>query len=256
MKKEFLNIDGKSIAYIDTGQGEKTALVLHGWGTNIETVMAIVNCIKDRYRVIAYDAYGHGDSDEPSQVLGTKDYSELVGKVMDKLDIEKASLLGHSFGGKTLSIFAAEKPERVDRLVLIDASGVRPRRGLGYYLRVYSFKALRALYQALFFWKEESERMRSFYSKFGSDDYQASQGIMRKVLVKVVNEDTVDYFPKIQADTLIIWGEEDDATPLYMARVFEDKIPNAGLVVLKGGHYSYIDDFGTFRAVLGSFLKG
>ena len=52
----------------------------------------------------------------------------------------------------------------------------------------------------------------------------------------------------------MIWGDEDDATPLSMAKVFEEKIPEAGLVVLKGGHYSYLDAYGQFDAVLRSFL--
>ena len=95
---------------------------------------------------------------------------------------------------------------------------------------------------------------KSFYSKFGSDDYQNSQGVMRKVFVKVVNEETTSRFSQITAPTLLIWGDKDDATPLYMAKVFEEKIPDAGLVVLDGGHYSYIDDYGTFQAVINSFL--
>ncbi|MDO5036684.1 MAG: alpha/beta hydrolase [Tissierellia bacterium] len=256
MEKKIIDIQGHRIATLEVGQGDKVAFVLHGWGTNIESVMGIVNALKDRYRVIAYEAYGHGESDDPKELIGTQDYADLVGKVMDYFGVERASFLGHSFGGKTLTIFAAQHPHRVDQLVLIDASGVHPKRGLDYYGRVYTFKALRWIYQRLFFWKEESERLRGFYSKFGSEDYQASQGIMRQVFVKVVNEDTFTYFPKIQAETLLIWGRDDEATPLYMAREFEDKIPNAGLVLLEGGHYAYAEDYGTFQAVLRSFMKG
>ena len=96
--------------------------------------------------------------------------------------------------------------------------------------------------------------MKSFYRNHGSDDYRAADGIMRKVFVKVVNENTEDVFPEIKAETLLIWGDKDDATPLYMAEVFEKKIPGAGLVVLEGGHYIYLDAFGQFSAVLRSFL--
>ncbi len=254
MEKDYIEIKGHKLAIIDTKVGEKVAFVLHGWGANIESVMPIVNSLRDHYRVIAYDALGHGDSDEPTEVMGTEDYATLLKDVVEHFRISSAVFVGHSFGGKTLTIFAAKYPKKVEKLVLIDASGVLPKRGVDYYFKVYSFKALRSLYQLIFFWKEKSKRLEAFYSKFGSDDYQASQGMMRKVFVKVVNESTRDYLSKIQAETLLIWGREDDATPLYMAEVFEKEIPNAGLVVLEGGHYSYIDDFGTFKAVMQSFL--
>lgn len=254
MEKEFIVIDGKKIAVYDTKAGDNVAFVLHGWGANIESVMPIVNSLKDRYRVIAYDSLGHGGSDAPDAVIGGDDYVDLLKKIFDYYGIDRATCIGHSFGGKTLSAFAALYPEKVDKLVLVDASGVLPKRSFTYYRKVYTFKFLKKLYKLLFFWQDTEKAMARFYKKFGSDDYRAADGIMRKVFVKVVNESTEEYFPKIQADTLLIWGDKDDATPLSMAKVFEEKIPEAGLVVLKGGHFSYLDAYGQFDAVLRSFL--
>lgn len=254
MEKEFILIDGKKIAVYDTKTGDDVAFVLHGWGANIESVMPIVGSLKDRYRVIAYDSLGHGDSDDPDTVIGGDDYVDLLRKIYDYYHVERATCIGHSFGGKTLSVFAALYPDKVDKLVLVDASGVLPKRSFTYYRKVYTFKFLKKLYRLLFFWQDTETAMARFYKKFGSDDYKAADGIMRKVFVKVVNESTEAYFPKIQADTLLIWGDADDATPLSMAKVFEEKIPEAGLVVLKGGHFSYLDAYGQFDAVLRSFL--
>lgn len=254
MDKEFLEINGHKIAYYDSKEGQEICYVLHGWGANIESVMPIVNTLKDRYRVIAYDSYGHGHSQEPSQVIGGQEYADLLRAIVDHFGAKPSFFVGHSFGGKTLTLFASQYPDLVKKLVLVDASGVLPKRGLDYYLKVYSFKTLRWIYQTLFFWKDPSERTKAFYSKFGSDDYQNSQGLMRKVFVKVVNEETSQVFGEIKAPTLLIWGDKDQATPLYMAKVFEEKIPDAGLVVLEGGHYSYIDDYPTFQAVMRSFL--
>ena len=254
MEKEFILIDGKKIAVVDTGEGEDVAFVLHGWGANIESVMPIVNSLRDRYRVIAYDSLGHGDSDAPDEVIGGDDYVALLKRIYDYYGVSRATCIGHSFGGKTLSVFAALYPEMVDKLVLVDASGVLPKRSFSYYRKVYTFKFLKNMYKLLFFWQDTEKAMARFYKKFGSDDYKAADGVMRKVFVKVVNESTEEYFPRIQADTLLIWGDKDDATPLSMAKVFEEKIPEAGLVVLKGGHYSYLDAYGQFDAVLRSFL--
>ncbi|MDD7363800.1 MAG: alpha/beta hydrolase [Peptoniphilus sp.] len=254
MEKEYIQIGDKRIAVYDTKIGDEAVFVLHGWGANIESVMPIVNTLKDKYRVIAYDSYGHGDSDDPDEVIGGEEYMELLRRIFDYYGVEKAHCVGHSYGGKTLTLFASRYPEKVKRLVLIDASGVKPRRKPSYYIKVYSFKLMKSLYRALFFWKDKEAAMERFYKKFGSDDYRAAEGIMRKVFVKVVNESTEAHFPEIQAETLLIWGDRDDATPLYMARVFEEKIPGAGLVVLEGGHFSYLDAFGQFQAVLRSFL--
>ena len=73
---------------------------------------------------------------------------------------------------------------------------------------------------------------------------------------KVVNEDLCHLMPEISAPTLLIWGENDTATPLSDAKKMERLIPDAGLVSFPGcGHYSFLDNPGQFAAVLNSFLK-
>ena len=255
VEKKTCQIKGLKIAYVLQGQGDKYCVIAHGWGTNIETMMGVYEQVKKNYRVLLYDAPGFGQSDDPQEVWGTEDYADFLKDLCDHFEIDKADFIGHSFGGKTLTIFAVKYPDLVRRLVLIDASGVLPKRGLDYYFKVYSFKFLKKVY--LFFHRGQGrdKALEGFYKKFGSDDYQASQGIMRKTFVKVVNESTEAYFPKISQPTLLIWGRQDEATPLWMGKVFEEKIPDAGLVELNGGHYGYVDDYGSFCAVIGSFLK-
>lgn len=254
MEKKFIEIDGVNTAYITRPGGEKICVILHGWGANIESVMPIVQAIPQEYTVYAYDAPGFGDSGEPVFVMGTEDYHQFLVHFLDAFHIERATFIGHSFGGKTLTLFAAQSPQRVEKLVLVDASGVHPKRPASYYAKVYSFKMLKKLYLLTHSGNQE-EKLEQFYQKHGSEDYKNAQGIVRQCFVKVVNEDTAHVFSRIQAQTLLIWGDRDDATPLWMAKIFEKNIPDAGLVVLKGaGHYSYIDDYGTFHAVLQSFL--
>ncbi|WP_138159551.1 alpha/beta fold hydrolase [Peptoniphilus catoniae] len=254
MEKKHLNILSTKIAYLEQGEGDPV-VILHGWGANIESVMPIVNLLSESHKVYAYDAPGFGESDDPKEVLSTEDYSSYLEEFLKAKEIDRAVFMGHSFGGKTLGIFAAKNPDLVEKLVLIDASGVKPKRGLNYYLKVYSFKLLRFIYTRLNFLKGKEKALENFYKKFGSEDYQNAQGIMRKTFVKVVNENTDKYFSKIKAPTLLVWGENDEDTPLYMAKVHEEKIKDSGLVILKGaGHYSYLDDYYTFSAVIKSFL--
>jgi pimeloyl-ACP methyl ester carboxylesterase len=78
---------------------------------------------------------------------------------------------------------------------------------------------------------------------------------MRGTFRAVVAADLRDRMPRITAPTLLVWGDQDDDTPLWMARRMEDLIPDAGLVVLEGaGHYSYADSPGQFGAVARRFL--
>lgn len=253
INKEFTEINNIKTAYIKRDGGEKTVVILHGWGAFIESIMPIFNSIPKDYTVYAYDAPGFGDTEDPKEVMGTYDYYEFLLAFLEKINVKKATFIGHSFGGKTLTILGARNKDLIEKLVLIDASGVIPKRKPSYYFKVYSFKAAKKLYTLTH--GNDEEALKKFYKKHGSDDYQTADGIMRKCFVKVVNESTREEFKNIDAETLLIWGENDDATPLYMGEIFEKEIKNSGLVVLKGaGHYSYIDDFGTFNAVIKNFL--
>lgn len=249
-----IKIEGMELNYICEGQG-KDVLILHGWGANIDTVLPIVNLLKTHFKVYAMDLPGFGQSTEPEEVFGSKDYGRIVKKFTDKMNIKDAILIGHSFGGKISILLGVHYPEIVDKIVLIDSAGLIPKRGLDYYLKVYSFKTLRFLYKTFFFWLEDDERMEKFYKKFGSTDYKDADGIMRKILVKVVNEDLESILKNIKSPTLLIWGDEDRATPLYMGKTMEKEIPDSGLVVLEGtGHYSYLDDYNRFSIILKTFL--
>ena len=252
----IININGLDINYIGEGEG-KSVIVLHGWGANIDTVIPIVNLLKDKYKVYAIDLPGFGKSEEPKLVMSSFEYVEILRKFMEKLTIEKSIFVGHSFGGKLSIIMGSKYPSQVEKLVLIDSAGLIPKRGLDYYFKVYSFKTLRFLYKNLFFWLGNEKKMEKFYKKFGSDDYQDSSGIMRKILVTVVNENLKPILKEIKASTLLIWGDKDMDTPLYMGKIMEAEIPDSGLVVLEGaGHYSYLDDYHKFGLILKSFLGG
>ena len=90
----------------------------------------------------------------------------------------------------------------------------------------------------------------------GSADYAAASPVMRGCLVKAVNEDLEPLLPKIEQDTLLIWGSLDDATPLDDGKTMEKRLPNAGLAVIDGaGHFSWLDSPAVFDAIIRSYLK-
>lgn len=251
----MVNIESLDINYILKGEGENV-LVLHGWGASIDTVAPIINLLKKDFKVYAVDLPGFGNSQKPKEVFSSEDYARIIKKFADAMDIKKAIVIGHSFGGKISILLATYYPELVKKLVLIDSAGIRPKRGFKYYLKVYSFKGLKAFYKGVFFWKDQKENLEKFYRRFGSTDYKNADGIMRRILVKVVNEDFRNILGKIQVPTLLIWGDRDEDTPLYMAKIMEKEIKDSGLVVFEGaGHYSYIDEYNRFALVVEAFLS-
>lgn len=249
-----IDVDGLKINYIIEGTG-RDVLLLHGWGGSIQTMMPIFNILKDKCRVVALDLPGFGESDVPGRPWNSYDYAECIKKFIDKTGLKSIILFGHSHGGR-ISIILSGKYNMVNKLILIDSAGLIPKRSTKYYFKVYSFKFLKKLYTTFSFGKSKEEKLEKFYEKYGSTDYKESHGIMRQTMVKVVNDNLEPLIPKIKNPTLLIWGENDQDTPLYMGTIMEEKIPDSGLVVLKGaGHYSYIDCYDQFKAVINSFLK-
>jgi pimeloyl-ACP methyl ester carboxylesterase len=250
-----IDIDGIKMNYIVEGEGENI-LILHGWGTNIQTMMPVHNILKGDFKVYTIDFPGFGESPEPPEPWGVYEYADYIKRFIDEMDMDQVTLIGHSFGGRISLILSNRYPELVKKMVLIDAAGLIPRRGAKYYFKVYSFKAMKKIYNTAFFWIPKEKRLKKFYEKFGSQDYRDAGGIMRQVLVKTVNEDLRPLLKGIKASTLLVWGRNDDATPVYMAEIMNEEIPDSGLVVLEdAGHYSYIDQYGQFKAVLESFFN-
>lgn len=249
----FLQVNGLKVHYLLRGEGENIIL-LHGWGGSTESFAPVFNYLAQKFRVISIDLPGFGQSQKPGEVWGTRDYAEFLKSFMDTLGIEKATLIGHSFGGRISIYFAAHQPDRIKKMVLVNSAGLIKKRPLSYHLKVYTYKVLKRVVTLLPFAGEEA--VKQLRGMFGSADYRQA-GPMRKILVKVVNEDLKPLLKKIQAPTLLIWGEQDEITPVEFGRIMEREIDDAGLVVLKNaGHFSYLDRLNQFLIIIDNFLGG
>ncbi|MEE1022560.1 MAG: alpha/beta hydrolase [Muribaculaceae bacterium] len=254
MEKE-ITIDGLRLHYEDCGNPDGTPiLMMHGWGCDHTTLASVRDTVADGLRVVNVDLPGHGKSDEPPTPWGVYEFASLMEKFVKALGIDSPILLGHSFGGRVGIVMASRNP--VKKMLLVDAAGIKPKRTLKYHAKVYTFKAMKRLLPMLFGKKKGEKMIEAWRGKAGSADYRNSSPVMRAVMSRCVNQDLKCHMPDIKASTLLIWGENDTATPLSDAKTMERLIPDAGLVSFPGcGHYSFLDNPGGFRAVVREFLK-
>lgn len=245
-----LTVDGIGVRYRSTGSG-KPVLLLHGWGMSLDTFAAMADDLGRRFRVTAFDLPGHGDSAMPPATWTVDDFVELTLGVMTALGIERPSVLGHSFGGRVAIKLAAAHPDRIDRLILVDAAGVPPPQTA---VRRLKRVASRFANATGHLGRPGQAARRAIVGRIASPDY-LNAGPLRATFLAIVNEDLRPFMPRIQAPTLLVWGDSDPDTTLADARTMERLIPGARLVILKNaGHFSYLDQYGRFRLALIPFL--
>lgn len=254
--EKVLQHNGVKMLYTVEGEGSPV-VVMHGWGCTHDTVKLISDICRKSHTVYSVDFPGFGASTEPPTqggVWGVEEYTQIIEKLSEAEGIKNPILIGHSFGGRVAIVYASRN--KVDKVVLVDAAGVKPKRKLKYYIKVYSFKLAKRWFTLLYGKDGGKKRIENMRNKRGSSDYANSTPTMKAVLSKVVNEDLCHLMPKIEAPTLLIWGKEDTATPLSDAKKMEKLIPDAGLVAFEDcGHYSFLDNRPGFTAVLDNFIN-
>jgi pimeloyl-ACP methyl ester carboxylesterase len=249
---QFIDIDGIRTRYRRLGDGPDV-LVLHGWGARIEAVGPIIDALARQCTVYAPDLPGFGETGPPpQQPWGVADYAAWTRALMTVLELRRPSIVGHSRGATIALKLAAEHPDLVDKLLLVDAAGIKPKRTWRYRRRVAAAKLAKYASRAL---GGPGRRWRDrVIERNASEDYKNARE-MRPTLVRLVNEDITDLLPSVKASTLLVWGDRDTSTPLSAGQTMERLIPDAGLVVFEGaGHFSYLDERHRFGVVASHFL--
>ena len=218
----------------------KKIFILHGWTYSLEKWKAIVGLLnRDGVEAVMLKIPGLTVPHEKVWQLG--DYVEWV---KDQLKDEKEPivLLGHSNGGRISIAFAAKYPEKVRKLVLIDAAGIYHNE-FRIRLKRFVFGKLAKLGRGL----SDSETLRNMLYKFArTSDYQKADPILRKTMINLIRTDISNLFAKISAPTTIIWGEMDEATPLGDGEIMHEKIKNSKFFVIRGAkhspHFTHVEE--------------
>ncbi|MBQ8043924.1 MAG: alpha/beta hydrolase [Clostridia bacterium] len=253
-----INIQGHNINYeIHGEQNDKHILILHGWGANIASFAPVTKQLSVKFKVHILDLPGFGESDEPKGTFFVEDYANIVLEFIQKLNIEKPVLIGHSFGGRIIMKLVGKLGFEPDKIIFVDSAGIKPKRGLDYYFKVYSYKLAKKTINLIFSKEKATKLIADMRNKKGSTDYNNASENLKKTFINVVNEDLRHHLPNIKVPTLLIWGEKDMDTPLRDAKIIERLVPDAGLVVFKGaGHYSYLENLHDFVVITTNFIEG
>jgi len=230
VEEKKINIKGLKINYKILGEG-KPFLILHGWGSKSDNWQKIGELLSLKgIKVIIPDLPGFGASDNPKTAWSLDDYCDFIEEFIKILNLEKFSLLGHSFGGSLSIKCSLRFPEKIEKLFLVSAACFR-RNG---------FKK-RALFIIAKIFKVFSfvPFLRKAFYKFivRKSDYPYTQGIMKDIYLRVIKTDLSDILEKVKVPTVIIWGEKDDVTPLKQGRIINQKIKISQLrIIPKADH--------------------
>jgi pimeloyl-ACP methyl ester carboxylesterase len=245
VEPRYEDLSGLRVRYVRRGRGP-TLVLLHGLASSIYTWADVIPALAEDHDVVAVDLPGFGGSDIPEE-LSSSVYPATVLALMDRLGISRATLVGNSLGGSVAVMLAARHPERVRRIVLIDAAGFNldpSRRPL--ILRLIGFAPVPAALDALPIRRRVvtaalrqvfHERSRVTPEKV--EEYLAplarpgATEVIRSLLNQPASFGLPALVREVRVPTLIIWGRNDRWVPVADADRFASAIPAARKVVLE-----------------------
>ncbi len=249
----FFNTKGLSIYYEKYGSCGKTILILPGWGDTRETFLNIIHFFQEDYTIYIMDYPGFGKSKIPKKTLTIYDYAMAIRNFMKKNQIIKPIIIAHSFGGRIASILDAYYQEPIEKMILIDIAGIKPRKSIRQWFKEKIYKLLKKLGK---YFKNKDKIQKKLLKIFGSSDYQSLPNGMHDTFKNIVNEDLTNYFRHISTECLLIWGEFDEDTPLADAYKINSLIKDSALIVYpRATHFSYLQQPFLTNQIIKEFLK-
>lgn len=246
MNGAFVDIGGLKIRYQRTGAGDDV-LLLHGWGGQIESFYPVIQALSPHYRVTAIDFPGHGQSSMPPKPWTVSDFLDCTLQLMDRLELSSPHIVAHSFGGRVTIKLASQHGARAAKLLFTAGAGVVAPASIG----VKTKRLMASTFKGLV----PEKLQERLLPKLASRDYR-NAGELRPTLRNVIAEDLTPLLPSIPHKTLLVWGDQDQETPLYSGRIMSERMPHAELVVFEGaGHFPYLDNPGKFNMLALRFFR-
>jgi pimeloyl-ACP methyl ester carboxylesterase len=258
---KFLDLHGDRIAFLDEGQGE-VVLLLHGMAGSSATWRSVIGPLSRKYRVIAPDLIGHGQSAKPRSDYSLGAFAVFLRDLLDELGVTSATIVGHSLGGGVAMQFTYQHPDYCQRLILISSGGLGQE--VGWALRLLSAPGAELILPIITPSPvlAGGEKVRSWLARFGIQtprgdeiwsgyssfaDRETRHSFLRTL------RSVVDYRGQsvsalnrlgVKADTptMAIWGDQDAIIPVEHAFAAHEARPGTRLEVLTGvGHFPQVE---------------
>lgn len=250
-----INIEGFNIYYEKYGDGKRNILILPGWGDTRCTFNKMIQELQKKYTVYILDYPGFGKSTFLDKDLTIYDYAKLIKIFIKRIKINNPTIIAHSFGVRISILLTTIEKVKVRKLIIMDGAGIKRKNNIKTILKQYCYKFLKKT--SIIMPKKIKEKYLSMLLNiFASRDYKSLSNSMRKTFSYIVNEDLTCYLKNIETETLIIWGENDQDTPLKDGILMNELIKDSGLIIVKNGtHYVYLDAFFYVTKIILEFIK-
>jgi pimeloyl-ACP methyl ester carboxylesterase len=254
-----ITVFGQKIHYVEAGSGP-TVILLHGLGGSTQSWQFNVAALAEKYHVVVPDQIGFGKSDKPLVNYRIRTYVDFLDQFCKQLGIERASLVGNSMGGWIATAFTAAFPDRVDKLVLVDAAGHAPPKDLDtrsfYGLNPTTREGMKVLVAKVFYNKlflTDAAIDQAITARLAAGDGYTINSITESI---IRGEDFLDDAVKtVKRPTLIIWGRQDGLVPVSEGEQFNKDIAGSKFVVFdQCGHMPQIEKPAEFNAAILKFL--
>jgi len=250
---------GQKIQYVEAGSGP-TVILLHGLGGSSQAWQFNIAALAEKYHVFAPDQIGFGKSDKPLVNYRIRTYVDFLDQFCKQLKIERATLVGNSMGGWIAAMFTVAFPDRVDKLVLVDAAGYAPPKDFDmrtlFALNPTTRAGMKLLVGKVFYnkaFQTDAAIDQAIAPRLAAGDGYTINSISESIMR---GEDFLDDVVKtIKRPTLIIWGRQDGLVPLADGERFNKDIAGSKMVVIEEcGHVPNAEKPGEFNAALLKFL--
>lgn len=270
------NINGQNIHVIEEGTpGRQVALLIHGWSSSWYAMSPLIGLLSQRFRVIAVDLPGYGQSPRLPERTTIPQYADLLAELIARFSDGPAVLIGHSMGGMTSVTLALRHPVLVERMVLLGPTitgrlsryinaVVSPitlleRFGLGSLIVSFMERAVFGLSDRIMRPASFAERTgitEEDYRRLREDARRPGQGKVRAECYFAMRANNLSgQLAKVEPPALVIWGAEDNTVPLRDAGVIADEWPNAELRILpKAGHWTQFEAPQATRRLIAAYL--
>ncbi|MBI3181433.1 MAG: alpha/beta fold hydrolase [Myxococcales bacterium] len=261
----FAELDGVRVRYLDRGQGPAVLLV-HGFASSLETWASVIPELEKRHRVLALDLKGFGWTDRPEGDYSPPAQARLLLELMRKLEVDRAAVVGHSYGASVALALALEAPEKVSQLALYDAFVYEEQ--LSTFFHWARAPGVGEALFALFYDQRPDERLSvAFHDKRLvaeqlAEDVEramARPGTKAAALAAVRGMDfraVEERYRRLAQPALLLWGREDVVTPPSIGERLSRELPRSKLVVYpRCGHFPMLEAAAASTAELARFLE-